>query len=141
MVRENCGSYFVLDPQYRPFPISRRRQPRVDNSATPPEAQPGFQTGAVITHPGAMVALGADHFDLVFQVVAHHRQHAEPYEHGWLSGVHYRGRQLAVATVRALKETHLFPASEARALGQEIRARPHGKLLAQLAQCPEGADS
>jgi len=76
----------------------------------------------VITHPGADAALGED-IDLVLQLVAHHLQHAEPYEHGWLSGVRYQGQQIAVATVTALNETHIFASSEARALGEEIRGR------------------
>jgi hypothetical protein len=67
---------------------------------------------------------------LVFQLVAHHVQHAAPYEHGWLSGVRYRGQQIAVTTVTARNETHVFAASEARELGEEIRARTQGKLHA-----------
>jgi hypothetical protein len=82
----------------------------------------------VITHRGAAAALGDDHIDLVFQLVAHHLQHAEPYEHGWLSGVRYRGQQIAVATVIALKETHVFAAAEARELGEDIGARTQGPL-------------
>jgi hypothetical protein len=93
----------------------------------PGVVEPRFQPGAVITHPGADAALGED-IDLVFQLVAHHVQHAEPYEHGWLSGVRYRGQQLAVATVTALNQTHVCAASEARALGEEIRARTRGRL-------------
>ena len=43
---------------------------------------------------------------------------------------HHQGHQIAVATVTALRETHVFAASEARELGEEIRARTQGKLHA-----------
>jgi len=101
-----------------------------DHSAPPHDAQLRFQVGAVITHPGAAAALGHDHFDLVFDLVADHLRHAQPYEHGWLSGVRYRDQQIAVATVTALNETHVFAAAEVRALGDQIRARTRRKFPA-----------
>jgi hypothetical protein len=101
----------------------------MDDFLAPTESQLRFPIGAVITHPGADAALGED-IDLVLQLVAHHLQHAEPYEHGWLSGVRYRGQQIAVATVRALNETHVFAAAEARALGDQIHARTRRKFSA-----------
>ena len=89
----------------------------------PGMVEPRFQTGALVIHRGAIVTLGEDHFDLALQLVADHLRHAEPYEHGWLSGVRYQGHQIAVATVTVLNETHVFAAVEARALGEEIRTR------------------
>ena len=55
------------------------------SSSSPPHFEPRFQIGAIITHPGADAAPGED-IDLVVQLVALHVQHAQPYEHGWLSG-------------------------------------------------------
>jgi len=88
--------------------------------------EPRFQTGALIIHGGAIVALGEDHFDLALELVADHVRNAHPYEHGWLSGARYQGHPITVATVAALKETHVFAAAEARSLGEEIRARTGG---------------
>lgn len=92
--------------------------------------EPRFQTGALVIHRGVIVALGEDHFDLTLQLVADHLRHAEPYEHGWLSGARYRGQQIAVATVTELNETYVFAATEGWELGDEIRARTGGDLLA-----------
>jgi hypothetical protein len=58
------------------------------------------------------------------------RRHAQPGEHGWLSGVRYQGHQIAVVTLTVLNETHVFSAAEARALSEEIRARICGDVLA-----------
>ena len=90
--------------------------------------EPRFQTGALVIHRGAIAVLGEGHFDLALELVADHVRHAEPYEHGWLSGVRYQGHQIAVATVTVLNETHVCSAAEARELGEEIRARTQGQL-------------
>ncbi len=89
----------------------------------PGVVKPRFRIGALIIHRGAIAVLGEGHFDLALELVADHLQHAQPYEHGWLSGARCRGQQLAVATVIALKETHVLAAVEARELGEEMRAR------------------
>jgi len=42
---------------------------------------------------------------------------------------HHQGHQIAVATVTELNETHVFAASEARALGEENQTRIGQDLL------------
>jgi len=65
---------------------------------------------------------------LALELVADHLRHAQPYEHGCLSEVRYRGLQIAVTNMTELNETHVFAAAEARSLGEEVRTRTRGRL-------------
>jgi hypothetical protein len=95
----------------------------VDNSATfPPDREPRFAIGEVVVYRSASAALGPDYVDLVRQLIADHLQHAEPYQYGWIGGVRYQGQQIAVTTVPALNETHVFAAAEARPREGDTRA-------------------
>jgi len=73
------------------------------------------------------------------RVVDPHVRGGDPYEHGRLSGVRYRGQQIAVATVAILNETHVFAASEARRRDCWVSCDPcarRGRATGENAQTP-----